>query len=836
MVQIKFDKSRQYYNNKSNKSYGQGVWFKDTNGDGKYNQGESMIPIGNRIKNSDNSYVQLNSDGSRTLLYANGKLTNTNTSDVDKQAMSKGLVYGRDATLQNNKYVRSNKGRSHWDIDTQRQADKNGAYVDVNNNVAFNDGNNKYIGSIGSNNFIDVYRNKISTDGGNTWSGSTVSKKASVNPFITRRYGTQPLGQYLNPDTNTKTNYAEVNFGDTNGQNQYLKNNYWVYDDGNGNIQTIGFRYKDGKDYAFLNEDNSFLNNNASGTLKAKQSIGSSKLKSYGAGFTPGMEKWRGKGGWYTNVGQELPDFVYGARDGYLYNKQGQQIGFNANGTYYLKDGIPHENSQELTTKNWTLEKELSGRWHDVKNNFTEGWSGFGNDLLNLAGRLYKPGQSLGQRFTGVFGDAGRGIQHLAQGTLGTIMSAQMPQLGKEYVGKAGQLLDLGKDVRAVTSAFGNGKWVTPWDEENHGLADYGDDPVSKQQYQDINDAVNGAAIILSAGELGTAKGAVSGALKGALRGTRTLRAAEAVGKGLGSAAKDLSSIYSKGAYYAGRATKAGLRPSNIAPMADAVKQGFRNARTYYRESAPVVAKPTPVIVETKPIVTGTKQYIQPAVGKLNPSKGAEVVYRMKVNPTQVAQNIVSEPKFVSKENSIVNTSKQLPVRVEQPVIQQPIVKPVIQGVRQTQPKQLALQFAENKPTYIQPTLNQLSAAKKAEIVSRVVPVDYANVAHSIMQPKPTIKLPEFRPSSEFNPISEAKASRVNNTSNVGYIPTRNIKYVETQPTTNGNILQWNQAKEIKAAPKPTKPKSKTKMQKKVNKKYLGGIITKFDNWINANN
>jgi hypothetical protein len=37
--------------------------------------------------------------------------------------------------------------------------------------------------------------------------------------------------------------------------------------------------------------------------LRAKQSIGSSKLKSYGTGFTPGMEKWRGKGGWYTNVG-----------------------------------------------------------------------------------------------------------------------------------------------------------------------------------------------------------------------------------------------------------------------------------------------------------------------------------------------------------------------------------------------------------------------------------------------------------------------------------------------------------------------------------------------------
>nr|DAS31897.1 MAG TPA: hypothetical protein [Bacteriophage sp.] len=33
------------------------------------------------------------------------------------------------------------------------------------------------------------------------------------------------------------------------------------------------------------------------------------------------------------------------------------------------------------------------------------------------------------------------------------------------------------------------------------------------------------------------------------------------------------------------------------------------------------------------------------------------------------------------------------------------------------------------------------------------------------------------------------------------------------------------------------KPKSKTKLMKKVNKRYLGGILTnnRFDNWINAN-
>jgi hypothetical protein len=35
------------------------------------------------------------------------------------------------------------------------------------------------------------------------------------------------------------------------------------------------------------------------------------------------MEKWRGKGGWYTNAGTSLPDVVYGAKDGYLYDKQG---------------------------------------------------------------------------------------------------------------------------------------------------------------------------------------------------------------------------------------------------------------------------------------------------------------------------------------------------------------------------------------------------------------------------------------------------------------------------------------------------------------------------------
>lgn len=717
MPQIKFDKSKKYYDSKLNKYYGQGIWFKDTNGDGKYNEGESLIPVGNRIKNSNNSYVQLNSDGSRTLLYSKGKFTNTNISNVDKQAISKGLIYGRNASLQNNKYVRANKGISNWDIDTIRQKNKDGSYTDINNNMSFVANKNKYIGTIGSKNIIDVNNNMVSNDGGNTWSRNSTTQK-SVSPFITRRYGTQPLGQYLNPDTNIKTNYAEVNFGNTNGQNQYLKNNYWVYDDGNGNVQTIGFRYKDGKDYAFLSDDNNFLNDNVSGILKSKQSIGSSKLKSYSAGFTPGMEKWRGKGGWYTNIGQELPDIVYGAKDGYLYNKQGQQIGFNANGIYYLKNNIIA--SEEKPT---------------FKNTLTNGWSGLVQDFSNLSSR-FDPSNNQGfqNRFTGIFGDLGRGIQHAAQGTVGALATAIIPDSLNETIGKYGQITDIGKDLRSVTSLFGNGNFVTPWDQDNHGLVDYADIISNKQGLQDINDALNGATVLIGTKGLGTTKEA----LKGALQGTKAMRFTEAALKGAKNTSKNIKNIYSNGAYYTG---KAGLRPNNITPMINAVKQGFKNARTYYEESAPVV----PTIVESKLVTAGTKQYIQPTIKKLNPNKGAEVVYNMKFNPTQTAQNIMA---------------------------------------------------------------------------------------------KPTIQLPEFRFSSKFNPISEAKARIVSNTSNVGNIPNKNIRNIENQPTvSNSKILQWEQAKEIKAIPKTMKPKSKSKILKKVNKKYLGGILNnKFNKWINANN
>lgn len=833
MSDIKFDKSRKYVNRSSGQEYGNGVWYRDTNGDGKYTQGESLITLGNRIKNSNGSYSQLNSNGTITTLFNNGQVSKgVKVTNLDKQAMSKGLIYGRQAVAQGNKYVRSNKGKSSWDIDTDRTS-QNGGFVDKYGNYLVNDQGHKYIGNINNKDIIGVDDSSYSNDGGKTF--NQFNTTTTQSPLITRRYSTQALGQYINPDTNQKTNYVKVNFGDTNGQNQYLKGNYWVYDDGNGNIQTIGFRYKDGKDYAFVNpveNGQAFLNSNAKGTIIGQTNISQSRLKSYGQGFTPGMEKWRGKGGWYTNAGTSLPDVVYGAKDGYLYDKQGHQIGFNAGGTYYLKNGIDTstKNPEELTTKNWTLGKELSGRWNDAKNNFVEGWSGMGNDLANFAGRFYKQDQSLPTRFTGLFGDVGRFIQHAAQGTLGSVMSLQMPQLGKEYVGKAGQVLDLGKDMRTITSAFGNGKLVTPWDEENHGLADYGgDNPIDRQSWQDINDVANGVTLILGTKGAGAAKGAV----KGVLQDTKALRAAQAVGKGFKSASTGIGNIYSKGAYYAGKATRAGLRPSNIPAMVDAVKQGFKDGRAYYKEATPVVTKPT-----VKPLEIARTEYIKPTTGKLNPNKGAEVVYRMKSNPQEQARAVMNQYQFKLPSNKKSYVKPQISERVNpnkavqtelQFVDEIPSGKKLYiapQVVEKILPVETPIQTV-NRTQYMAPNTVKLSPENGARVIYNMK-INPNQAAYNIMN-QPRIVLPETPMSSKFTPKLNYNAE-----STVGNAPSSkiiNYKAVDYTPN-NSDMINWNQAKKVKTVYK-AKPKSKTK--KKMSKKYLGGILTnnRFENFIN---
>ena len=539
MEQIKFDKT-QRYKNKSGNLYGKGVWYRDSNNNGRYDAGDILIRVGNRIKNSDGSYVQLNSDGSNSVLFKNGKASK-GISNTDKQAMANGLIYGTKAVQSGNKFSRINYGNRTWDIDTNR-IKQNGNYVDSNGNYIKN--NQIFLGS--TNKQLNA-KPIIFTESGN-----------QNSKLITQRTEDSPIGQYINPDTKQKTNYVRVNFGDTNGQNQYLRGNYWVYDDGNGNIQTIGFR-NNGKDYAFITSNSngtaSFLNTNTKGTIIKSPSIASSKLTSYASGFTPGMSQWRGKAGWYTNVGNKLPNNVAGAKNGYLYDKQGKMIGFNADGNYYIL-----KTSVQPT------------HFGEAANTFVSGWKGLGNDLVNLYNRNLTPTDMLGG-----LGDIGRGVQHLAQGTIGAATEALLPDEVTNTVGKYGQILDPGK----VISGVAHGK--APWDNSNHGLVDF--DP-GNQSLQDINDILNGAAIIFGTKGAGGAKGAVKAAVRNSKTAAKIADAATAAKAATKAGFTEVKDIYRNGArkqfvnlpkpgtqLY----TKAGLRPSNIVPMGEAFKKGFQD-------------------------------------------------------------------------------------------------------------------------------------------------------------------------------------------------------------------------------------------------------------------
>ena len=395
------------------------------------------------------------------------------------------------------------------------------------------------------------------------FNGNSVQQNSGL---ITQRTGESPIGQYINPDTKQKTNYVRVNFGDTNGQNQYLRGNYWVYDDGDGNIQTIGFR-NNGKDYAYVNSNSdgtsSFLNTNTKGTIIKSPSIASSRLTSYASGFTPGMSQWRGKAGWYTNVGNELPDNVAGAKNGYLYDKQGRMIGFNAGGNYYLlKNQVPTTHLGEAA------------------NTFVSGWKGIGNDLVNLYHREFTPTDMLGG-----LGDLGRGVQHLAQGTIGAATEALLPDEITNTVGKYGQILDPGK----VISGIAHGK--TPWDKSNHGLVDF--DP-GNQSLQDLNDTLNGAIIIFGTKGAGSAKGAAKAVVRNSETAAKIADATTAAKTAVKAGYQGVKDVYKNGAFKSyverptnarvgvingvvGYTTKAGLRPSNIVPMEKAFKKGFQD-------------------------------------------------------------------------------------------------------------------------------------------------------------------------------------------------------------------------------------------------------------------
>lgn len=848
MSNIKFDTSKRYIRKNNGQKFGKGVWYRDANNDGEYNSGEQLVNIGNRIKNSNGSYVQLNSDGTQTALFKNGKVTKgVNVTNLDKQAMSKGLIYGRQATNTGNKFERAKTGKSSWDIDTDRVI-QDGNFIDRYGNYLVTDQNRKYIGNINSNEILGIDDNSFSNNNGSTFNSLNNSNNSKL---ITRRYSTQALGQYDNPDTKQKTNFVKVNFGNINGQNQYLKGNYWVYDDGDGNTQTIGFRGKDGKDYAFVTPTNggqAFLNSNAKGTILGQTSIGSSRLKSYGAGFTPGMDKWRGKGGWYTRIGTELPSVVYGARDGYLYDKNNRQIGFNANGQYYLKSNINYEKPSNLHS------------------NFKEGWKSTWGDLNNLASRFdITNNQNFPHRFTGVFGDLGRGVQHIAQGTIGAATQYILPDSWNEVIGKYGQIADLGKDLRTITSGIsaltGDGEWVTPWDTKNEGLADYADTEGDAQTLQDVNDLFNGATILL-----GT-KGA--GGLKGVAKGSVVADAANIAGKAVKGGYKGAAEVFSNGAISAGRRTKAGLRPSNIVPIIEQTREGFKNGAAQgwktLKSNHQGVGNFSKNVASAKKIFN---EGYQNGRAGMTPSN-IVAMYNEFRKPTQ---KVTTKPHTSPNTSAKVSSNKR-PVQTEIqfgdiPYNKRPYIEPVTtkryiqeadaHSIKYQQPTQEVVNTAgvdvfnqtkqqlsnsRNKKSYTTPSVSKLTPEQGAEIVYNMKfnPKEYTNGI--INQPR--FIIPERPIASNFTPKLNYNAE-----STVGKVPqTKVIQYVQTkQPS--GKTISWQEAVKQKEAAETAKylnknlkhshnknnKKAVTPKSKRVAKHYLGGILTnnRFEEWINS--
>ena len=848
MSNIKFDTSKRYIRKNNGQKFGKGVWYRDANNDGEYNSGEQLVNIGNRIKNSNGSYVQLNSDGTQTTLFKNGKVTKgVNVTNLDKQAMSKGLIYGRQATNTGNKFERVKTGKSSWDIDTDRVI-QDGNFIDRYGNYLVVDNQKRYIGNINNNDILGIDNNSFSNNNGSTFNSLNNSNNSKL---ITRRYSTQALGQYDNPDTKQKTNFVKVNFGDINGQNQYLKGNYWVYDDGDGNTQTIGFRGKDGKDYAFVTPTNggqAFLNSNAKGTILGQTSIESSRLKSYGAGFTPGMDKWRGKGGWYNNVGTELPSIVYGARDGYLYDKNNRQIGFNANGQYYLKSNINYEKPSNLHS------------------NLKEGWKGAWGDLNNLASRFdTTSNQDFSHRFTGLFGDLGRGVQHIAQGTVGAATQYILPDSWNKAIGKYGQIADLGKDLRTITSGIsaltGDGEWVTPWDTKNKGLVDYADIVGDAQTLQDVNDVLNGATILL-----GT-KGA--GGLKGVVKGSVVADAANIAGKAVKGGYKGATKVFSNGAISAGRLTKAGLRPSNIAPIIEQTKEGFKNGAAQGWET--LKSNHQGVGNFSKNVASAKKIFndgYQNGRAGMTPSN-IVAMYNEFRKPTQ---KVTTKPHTSPNTSAKVTSNKRpyispsISTKVssnKRPYIEPVTTKRYIQeadahSIKYQQPTQEVVNTAgvdvfnqtkqqlsnsRNKKSYTTPSVSKLTPEQGAEIVYNMKfnPKEYTNGI--INQPR--FIIPERPIASNFTPKLNYNAE-----STVGKVPqTKVLQYVQTkQPS--GKTISWQEAVKQKEAAETAKylnknlkhshnknnKKAVTPKSKIVAKHYLGGVLTnnRFEKWINS--
>lgn len=150
---FKFTTDRNYVN-KYGKKIGKGIWFDDTDGDGKFTNKDRLIQLGNRIRNKNGDYVQLNSDGTMSGVYR------AKTGTVEEWAKSK--VTNNDIGAMQRKLVaRKNTDGTHkWDLDKEgrekKQSEKFGEVQVNKNNNGFIDSNGRVMVFDNDGNSIDI--------------------------------------------------------------------------------------------------------------------------------------------------------------------------------------------------------------------------------------------------------------------------------------------------------------------------------------------------------------------------------------------------------------------------------------------------------------------------------------------------------------------------------------------------------------------------------------------------------------------------------------------------------------------------------------------------------
>lgn len=186
---FKYTTDQKYYF--GNGEYSKGMWYDDVDNDGKFTDKDRKIQLGNRIRNSNGDYVQLNSDGTMSGVYR------AKTGTVEEWAKSK--VTNNDiGAMQRRLVARKNADGTHkWDLDKEgrekKQNEKFGEVQVNKNNDGFIDSNGKVMVFDNDGNPIDINSEDQMNELKSIFGLSTPKPQASTQ--------SNPQAQSQNPNT-----------------------------------------------------------------------------------------------------------------------------------------------------------------------------------------------------------------------------------------------------------------------------------------------------------------------------------------------------------------------------------------------------------------------------------------------------------------------------------------------------------------------------------------------------------------------------------------------------------------------------------------------------------